>query len=109
MKYLLSDGSSTNKIEYYIIDLFKIYFTVYPNDVLGVDSIGFDYTLLDVKKDELEKEIETRINLLINEIKNKLYSEVNIDIVSIELIDETKAKVILDVNKIKSTELVIDI
>lgn len=108
MKYLLSDGTSTNKIEYYIIDLFKIYLTVYPNDIPGTGDIGFDFILIDIKKDQLENEINTRLNLLVDKFKKKM-ANVKMEIDSIELIDETKVKLVLSVNKIKSDEIIVDI
>lgn len=108
-KFLLSTGSSTDKLEYYIIDLFKLYLTVYPEDIPGAPEIGFDFSLTNVKKDELDVEIENRINKFINKIKDKFSQNLTINIKSLELIDETRIRLIINVNKVESDEILIDI
>lgn len=101
MKYLLSTGYSTNKIEYYILDLFKLYLGIYPKDIPGAPNIGFNFILGDTKKDELVNNINSRINELINKIKSN-YSDTTtttvITLKSIEIIDESRVRITIDVN-----------
>lgn len=109
MKYLLSTGGSTNKVEYYIIDLFKLYLSIYPKDIPNAQQIGFDFILTDVKKDELLDKIKYRVNVLIDKIKNKFSNSLTITINSLELVDQSKVKLVIDVNQIKSDEIEINI
>lgn len=109
MKYLLSTGQSTNKVEYYIIDLFKLYLSIWPNDIPHAGNIGFDFILTDVKKDELVREIRSRVERLVNKIKTKFTKTLSINIESIEIIDETKVKLIINVNQVKSDDILVDI
>lgn len=109
MKYLLSTGQTTDKVEYYIIDLFKLYLKIWPNDIPHNENIGFDFILTDVKKDELIRTIENRVNSLVNKIKNKFKKDLSIDIESIEVIDETRVKLIINVNQIQSDDILVDI
>lgn len=109
MKYLLSTGQSTEKIEYYVIDLFKLYLHIWPNDIPNAQSIGFDFIMTDVKKAEVVDTITDRVNKLVSKIGNMFSGSVNINTESIELIDETKVKITINVNQIKSEEILIDI
>lgn len=109
MKYLLSTGSSTNKVEYYIIDLFKLYLNIWPGDIPNASQIGFDFILTDIKKDEIVNTIKYRIEKLIDKIKNKFTKSLSIDIESLEMIDQTKVKLVINVNKIQSDDIVINI
>lgn len=109
MKYLLSTGLSTDKFEYYIIDLFKLYLTIYPKDIPFSPNIGFNFSLTNIKKDELLDEVKNRVNSLIDSIKNKFKKTLTITIKSLDLIDETKIKLIIDVNKVESDEIMVDI
>lgn len=109
MRYLLSTGQTTNLPEYYIIDLFRLYLKIYPNDIPGALSAGFNFIFTDVKKNEVISEIRGRINTLISKIKGKFSSNPDIKIVSLELIDETKLKLVLSVNKIESDDITVDI
>ena len=109
MKYLLSTGQSTNKVEYYIIDLFKLYLSIWPNDIPNAGNIGFDFILTDVKKDELVREVRGRVERLVNKIKTKFTKTLSINIESIEVIDETKVKLTINVNQVKSDDILVDI
>lgn len=110
MKYLLSTGLSTDKVEYYIIDLFKLYLNIWPKDIPNSPDIGFDFILTDVKKDELVNTVRSRVEGLINKIKGKFrnYRTLSIAIESIEIIDQTRIKVTINVNQVKSEEILID-
>ena len=109
MKYLLSDGSSTSRVEYYIIDLFKLYLNIYPNDIPNSPNIGFDFILTDVKKDELVRNVRNRVEILVNKIKDKFTKTLSINIESIEIIDETKVKLVINVNQVQSDDIVVNI
>lgn len=109
MKYLLSTGMSTSKIEYYIIDLFKLYLSIYPGDIPGAPKIGFDFILTDTKKDELVDEVKYRVESLVSKIKEKFNRGLSIEIESIEIIDETRAKLIIRVDQIRSDNILIDL
>lgn len=98
-KYLLSDGYSTDKVEYYILDLFKLYLGIYLKDIPGAPEIGFDFILNDVKKDKLINEIKAKIGDLISKIQNKFSGTTTlINLKSIEIIDESRVKITIDVN-----------
>ena len=105
MKYLLSTGMSTDKVEYYIIDLFKLYLNIWPNDIPNSPNLGFDFILTDVKKDELVSTVKSRVNQLIDKIRNKF----TIELVSVEIIDQTKVKITINVNQVRSEEITVDI
>lgn len=109
MKYLLSTGQSTNLPEYYIIDLFKLYLKIYPNDIPGASQVGFDFIFTDIKKNQIVSEIRGRIDSLISKIKTKFPSNPDIKIVSLDLIDETRVKLVISVNKIQSEDIEVDI
>lgn len=96
MKYLLSNGESTNKMEIYLLDLFKIYLLIHPNDIPHSD-IGFDFNLSNVKKDELADELKDRVNNLVKLFKSQ-FKEFQITVKEISLIDEQRAKIIIDIN-----------
>lgn len=99
-KYLLSTGESTTKIEKYILDLFRLYINIWPSDIPGRSDIGFDFILTDTKKDELANEVRSRVRDLVNKIEKKFSSTRNLEIQikGIDIIDEERAKVIIDVN-----------
>lgn len=109
MKYLLSTGQGTTKLEYYIIDLFKLYLSIWPSDIPGAPDIGFDFILTDIKKANLVREVTYRVNTLIDKIKDKFPRTLEISVESIELLDETKVKIIINVNEVRSQDITIDI
>ena len=49
-KYLLSTGLITDKVEIYVLDLFKLHLSVYPKDIPGINNIGFDFIITNTKK-----------------------------------------------------------
>lgn len=106
-KYLLSSGTSTDKVEYYILDLFKLYLSIYPGDIPG-SQIGFDFIMTDIKKADLADDIRRRIDILIGKLQDKV-SNVKITLVEAALINETTVKIIVDVNHIRSEEILVDL
>lgn len=103
MKYLLSTGKSTEKIEKYIVDLFKLNFAIYPSDIPNC-SVGFDYIFTDTKKDEVMSTIKSRINNLLKRIQ-KQFTGVTISIDSIEVVDSKKVRMTITVNDYSSTDI----
>lgn len=97
MKYLLSTNDTTDKIEYYILDLFKLYLQIYPNDIPGT-NLGFNFILTDVKKTELPNEVKNRVENLVSYL-SKRFAGVTLDLESIEILDEEKAKITINVNE----------
>jgi len=100
-KYLKSDGNITNKIDDYIVDLFKLYFTIHPNDIPGT-NIGFNFIMNGVQKVDLESEITSRLIELIDKMKER-FSGISMSIDSVNLIDYERAKIEITVGKISDT------
>ena len=110
MKYLLSSGSSTDKLEYYIMDLVKLYLSVYPGDIPGSPSFGFDFSLANTFKGDIREELLSRVNALIDTISNRFdNSSLEISLNSLEIVDDSLAKLVIDVNKLQSDEIVINL
>ena len=109
-KYLLSTGSCTDKIEYYLIYLIRINFSILPDDIPGDTGIGFNYTIINEKKDEIINSIKSKLDLLINNIKNRIGDRYKISIQSINLIDgsEGRLKLIINVDDV-SEELIVKV
>lgn len=97
MKYLLSTGEITGKIEKYILDLFKLNMAIYPDDIPN-SNIGFNFVITDVKKSELPEEIRSRITSLITRLQSR-FSGITISLESLELLSEELARVVVRVNQ----------
>lgn len=98
MKYLLSTGKITTRIEYYVLDLIKLNLIVLPKD-LPIDSstIGFDYSMSGITKDQLKIEVRSRITYLINKIKDR-FPEIDLQVKSLSIVDESTVNLTLTVN-----------
>ena len=107
-KYILSTGITTDMVEYYIIDLFKLYLSVYPGDIPNAEYIGFDFIITDTKKADLANDIKRRVDVLISKIQERV-SGVTISLVELALVNETTVKIIIDVNQVKSDEILVDL
>lgn len=107
MAYLLSSGKSTNRIEEYILDLFRINLIVYPRDIPHM-TIGSDFIITNTPKSELGLEITSRINRLIDKISEK-FQNINIEVKSLSLIDEETIDLVLNINGIISDDIYINI
>lgn len=106
MKFLLSTGKSTDRIEVYVIDLFKLYLNIMPGDIPGTD-LGFDFVLTDTLKSNLANEIRNRVSRLVNTIQKKFdEKEVSISVSSLDIISDEKVKLVVSVNKATSEEIV---
>lgn len=106
-KYLLSTGLVTDKVEYYIIDLFKLYLSIYPGDIPGFPGLGFDFIITNTMKDELKSEIKKRLENLIKKINKS--ASVEIKISEAYLVSEDTLKLIIEVNDVKSDEILVDL
>lgn len=96
MKYLLTTGSYTNKVEKYILDLFKLYFEIQPDGIPN-SSIGFNKVLTSVTKEDLKDEVSRRVKSLISNFQNK-FNSVKISFDDLEMIDESTFKLKISVN-----------
>ena len=45
MKYRLTTGGATNKVELYIIDLFRLYLIINRRDIPMNNDLGFDFLI----------------------------------------------------------------
>lgn len=107
-KYLLTTGLLTDRVEYYILDLFKLHLSVFPKDIPGADWLGFNFILSDIKKDELRDEVIKRLKLLVSNIQQK-FTGVSIQITDAVLVSEEKLKLTIAVNQIKSDDIFVDL
>ena len=109
-RYLLSTGEATTKAEEYIIDLFRIYLTLYPEDVPHYNSLGFNFLLTDVTKENLKSTVTSKVEQLVGKIQdilpNKKYT---ISINTLDLIDEETVKLVIDVNGTLSEDIFINL
>lgn len=99
MKYLLSTGELTTRFDLYILDLVKMYTTIYPGDIPGALDYGFDFLFTNVMEKDLEQAVIERVQNLISKIQNRFNSRgLKIVLVSVNLINTKKAKVVLNIN-----------
>lgn len=97
-KYLLSTGRGTNKVEEYVIDLFKLYLQIWPGDIPGASSIGFDFILTDIKRADVGNVISSRVSALVEKIREKLGDGIKIRVDSVELIDNSRIRFTITIN-----------
>lgn len=97
MKYLLSSGECTERLDLYIIDLFKLNMQIYPEDIPW-SAIGFDFLMTNTSKPSVPSEIEYRVKKLLDRLQQR-FGGVQIGLESIEILDETRARVIFNVSK----------
>lgn len=109
MKYLLSDGTLTEIREEYITDLFRLALCVYPKDIPGLLDFGFDFLITDTFKSDLGQEVYGRVSRLAETIKKSQPGNLEISILSCDLIDEKLAKVVIKVNDYVSNEINIEL
>ena len=108
-KYLLSTGLATDKLEEYIVDLFRLYLQIWPREIPGLPQLGFDFILTDVKKADLVSNVTSRLSSLITKIQDKFGASVTITLDSVEIIDETKVMVTITVNDKTTDKFVIEL
>lgn len=107
-KYLLSNGTSTNRLEYYIMDLIKMNLVIYPDDIPGAPYIGFDFIITNTMKSDLESSVTERVNSLINKISDRFSSRVKISLESLRILNDNTVKVVIKVNEMLSEEIEIN-
>ena len=108
-KYLLSTGLATDKLEEYIVDLFRLYLQIWPREIPGLPQLGFDFILTDVKKADLVSNVTSRLSSLITKIQDKFGASVTITLDSVEIIDETKVRVTITVNNKTTDKFIIEL
>lgn len=96
MKYMLTTGVSTDKVELYVLDLFKLYFSINPGDI-PYSNIGFNKTLTNVTKPSLESEVKSRISKLVDDLQDK-FQDVSLSLDDVQMIDESTFKVAISAN-----------
>ena len=99
-KYLLSSGQATDRVEYYVLDLFKLYLKIFSGDIPGASGLGFDFNLGDTKKADIPEVLTARINQLIKKLQDRFTTGITISLTSLEIVSDTRAKVIISVNRI---------
>ncbi len=104
-KYLLTSGRGTDRIEEYVVDLFRLYLKVYPGDIPGASGLGFDFNLGDTRKADIPYEVSTRVNQLVRVIQDRFIGGVTISLDSVDIIDETLAKIVVTVNRDVTEEI----
>ena len=109
MKYLLSDNTVTSQVEYYVIDLFKLYLSVYPEDIPGAGNIGFDFNLRGTFKADLASEVESRISSLVTKFQNKFGGGLSFSLEECSLIDETSVKIVVSCGRVRSDDIMINL
>lgn len=107
-KYLLSTGVTTDRVDYYIIDLFKLHLSIYPGDIPNYESLGFDFIMNNIKKDELVSEIRNRLGNLVTKIQ-KQFQGIQMSITNIELLNETTLSLVINVNQTRSDVIFVDL
>jgi hypothetical protein len=108
MRFLLSTGKSTDRVEVYVLDLFKLYLNIMPGDIPGTD-IGFDFVLTDTLKSNLVSEVKRRVNSIVKLIQSRFdEKKVQISVSSLEFINDEKLKLVVSVNKTTSEEIVVN-
>lgn len=102
LKYILSSGRGTTRVEEYIIDLFKLYLKIEPGDIPFVPDYGFNFDLSGIYKADLAREIESRVGGLVSKINSRFSSGVNLSLKSLELVDETKVRIVVSAGEYSS-------
>lgn len=102
MKYILSSGRGTTRVEEYIIDLFKLYLKIEPGDVPSLPEYGFNFDLSGIYKADLPREIESKVTSLVNKVNSRFQGGVQLSLKSLEMISEEKVKIIVSAGEYAS-------
>lgn len=108
-KYLLSTGLATDKIEEYIVDLFRLYLQVLPGDIPGLPQLGFNFILTNTKKADIQSTVSSRASVLVDKIQSRFGESVKIIIDSIEVISENLVRITITVNNTLTEKIVIEV
>lgn len=109
MKYLLSNGKSTDKIEYYILDLFKLHLKIYPGDIPGAKEIGANFVISDRFKADIPKIVKERVSELVAKFSKQFSMCTKISVVSIDIVDSETASIVISVNDSASDEITLNL
>ena len=110
IKYLLSTGDTTTKIEEYILDLFKMNLVIRPNDIPHYNSVGFDFILVGVPKDRLQEEVRGRLEDLVKDIQSHFdKNTIKISLDTVSVINEETVSVTVKINNYVSGEIRIEL
>ena len=108
-KYLLSTGTATDRLEYYVLDLFRLYLKIYPGDIPGASGLGFDFNLGDTRKADIPNVVSSRMLDLVNKIQARFTGGVKISLDSVEIIDETRARIVVTVNNSVTEDIYVNL
>lgn len=108
-KYMLSTGKTTDRIEYYVLDLFRLYLGIYPGDIPGAPDLGFDFCLTSTFKANLASEVSSRVNRLVDKIQSQFKEGLEIKVDSIEILDEKYARLVVSVTGVKGEEIIVSL
>ena len=92
-----------------MIDLFKLYLSVYPGDIPGAESIGFDFNLRGTFKANLASEVESRISSLVSKFQSRFSGGLTFKLEECSLVDETLVKIIVSCGRVRSDEIMINL
>lgn len=109
MKYLLSTGKTTTLPEVYVLDLFRLYLGIMPNDIPGAPEIGFNFNLSGVFKSSLPAEVKDRVSGLIRKLQERFKSGLSITLESCEILDESHARITVGCGRISGEEIIINL
>ena len=107
-QYFLSNGTVTNDVAAYILDLFKLYLGVNPGDIPYVPDFGFNFTFAGIPKIELENKIKFRMEAFVKKISDSFPNN-TIILEDIKLIDEETVKATVTVDGIEGTDIFVNI
>lgn len=108
-KYLLSTGTATDRLEYYVLDLFRLYLKIYPGDIPGASGLGFDFNLGDTRKADIPSVVSSRMLDLVNKIQARFTGGIKISLDSVEIIDETRARIVVTVNNSVTEDIYVNL
>lgn len=98
MKYLLSSGKTTDRIEHYVMDLIKLNLSIFPGDIPGMSDLGIDFIFTGTQEDELVEAIKDKCTELVDKIKSRLPGKVLIYIEGVEILDSRTLRLTVTVN-----------
>lgn len=108
-RYLLSTGRSTYSVEYYIMDLIKLYLQIYPGDIPGASGIGFDFTIRNTTTSELPEKVKTMVENLIGVVQKDFGGGIGITVDEVVIVGESSARITITVNRSLSEDITINL
>lgn len=109
-KLVLTTGEVTTSLEDYVLDLFRLYLTVFEGDIPHAPRLGFNFNLAGVMKDALKSEVSSRVNSLVDRVRSSVSDkDITLQIDSIDLIDEELVKIKLEINGELTDDILVNI